>query len=256
MSRLLKLHTGIVYLFLYAPIVVLVLFSFNSDSRNVRWTGFTTAWYGKLLSNEPLQRALWTSLKVGLLSTAICCLVGTMAALALTRYRFQGRTGIIALMFLPMAVPEIVMGTSLLTFFVSCGVQLSFITVVASHVAFGLGYCTATVRSRLQGMDFRLEEAAADLGATPWQAFRLVTFPRILPGILSGGLLSFTLSFDDFVVTFFTAGIGSGTLPLKIYSMVKFGITPEINAISTLALALTLSALALFHLLQRDASPG
>ncbi len=252
MNRLLKFHTGLVYLFLYAPIVVLVLFSFNSDPRNVRWTGFTTEWYLKLWTNEPLQRALWTSLKVGLLTTAICCLVGTMAALALTRYRFRGRSASTALVFLPMAVPEIVMGTSLLTFFVGMGVQLSFLTVVASHVAFGLGYCTATVRSRLQGMDFRLEEAAADLGATPWEAFRLVTFPRILPGILSGGLLSFTLSFDDFVVTFFTAGIGSGTLPLKIYSMVKFGITPEINAISSIALVLTLSALLVFHLLRKE----
>ncbi len=149
-----------------------------------------------------------------------------------------------------MAIPEIVMGTSLLSFFVSLGFGLNFWTVVASHITFCVGYTTATIRSRLQGTNFTFEEAAADLGATPWETFWLVTLPRIAPGILSGAMLAFTLSFDDFVVTFFTAGIGAGTLPLKIYSMVKFGVTPEVNAISTLALALTLTVLYLYHRLQ------
>lgn len=250
MKRLLSIHAALVYAFLYAPILVLVLFSFNTDSRNVRWTGFTFAWYGKLLQNEPLQRALWTSLKVGFLATLMASVLGTLAALALTRYRFKGRSAVTALVFLPMAIPEIVMGTSLLTFFVSLGFGLSFWTVVASHVTFCVGYTTATIRSRLQGTSFAYEEAAADLGATPWETFWLVTLPRIAPGILSGAMLAFTLSFDDFVVTFFTAGIGSGTLPLKIYSMVKFGVTPEVNAISTLALAVTLLVLFIYLKLQ------
>lgn len=239
-----------VYSFLYAPIVILVLFSFNTDSRNVRWTGFTFDWYFKLFENVTLQRALWTSLKVGVISTFLATVLGTLAALALTRYRFKGRSAVTALVFLPMAVPEIVMGTSLLSFFVSLGFGLNFWTVVASHIAFSVGYTTATIRSRLQGDSFVLEEAAADLGATPWESFWLVTFPRITPGIISGAMLSFTLSFDDFVVTFFTAGIGSGTLPLKIYAMVKFGVTPEVNAISTLALLITLLSLLVYQMLQ------
>ena len=243
--KALKLHVGFVYLFLYAPITVLVLFSFNKDKRNVNWSGFTLEWYQKLLTNEWLHRALWNSLKVGLLATLCAAVLGTLTALALTRYRFRGRSMVTALVFLPMAIPEIVMGTSLLTFFVGLGTQLSIATVVISHIAFCVGYCTATIRSRLQGSNFDVEEAAADLGATPWACFWLVTFPRILPAILSGCMLAFTLSFDDFVVTFFTAGIGAGTLPLKIYSMVKFGVTPEINAISTLTLLITLSALML-----------
>lgn len=250
MKRLLNLHAFLVYGFLYAPIAVLVLFSFNRDSRNVRWSGFTLEWYFKLFNNVPLQRALWTSLKVGLLATFIASVLGTLAALALTRYQFKGRSAVTALVFLPMAVPEIVMGTSLLTFFVSMGFGLNFWTVVASHIAFCVGYTTATIRSRLQGTSFVYEEAAADLGATPWQTFWLVTLPRIWPGILSGAMLAFTLSFDDFVVTFFTAGIGSGTLPLKIYSMVKFGVTPEVNAISTIALSVTLAVLFLYQKLQ------
>lgn len=250
MKRLLSLHAIMVYAFLYSPIFVLVLFSFNRDSRNVRWTGFTLDWYLKLFDNVALQRALWSSLKVGLLATLVASVLGTLAALALTRYRFKGRSAITALVFLPMAVPEIVMGTSLLSFFVSLGFGLNFWTVVASHITFCVGYTTATIRSRLQGTNFTFEEAAADLGATPWETFWLVTLPRIAPGILSGAMLAFTLSFDDFVVTFFTAGIGAGTLPLKIYSMVKFGVTPEVNAISTIALALTLTVLFLYHKLQ------
>lgn len=243
--KALKLHVGFVYLFLYAPISVLVLFSFNQDKRNVQWQGFTFRWYAELLHDEALQRALWNSLQVGLLATLCAGVLGTLTALALTRYRFRGRSTILALTFLPMAIPEIVMGTSLLTFFVGLGIQLSLVTVVVSHIAFCVGYCAATVRSRIQGTNFDLEEAASDLGATPWECFRLVTLPRIAPGVLSGCLLAFTLSLDDFVVTFFTAGIGAGTLPLKIYSMVKFGVSPKINAISTLTLLITLSALML-----------
>lgn len=250
MKKLLNVHAALVYLFLYAPIVVLVLFSFNKDSRNVRWSGFTLEWYGKLFHNIPLQRALWNSLQVGFIATLVASVLGTLAALALTRYRFKGRAVVTALVFLPMAVPEIVMGTSLLSFFVSLGFGLNFWTVVASHISFCVGYTTATIRSRLQGTNFTFEEAAADLGATPWQTFWLVTLPRIAPGILSGAMLAFTLSFDDFVVTFFTAGIGAGTLPLKIYSMVKFGVTPEVNAISTIALALTLTGLFVYQKLQ------
>lgn len=246
----LRLHAFTVYLFLYAPILVLVLFSFNTDRRGNSWQGFTLEWYVKLWQDELLMRALGNSLKIALLSTAISTLVGTMAALALSQYRFRGRSTVGALAYLPMMVPEIVMGIALLTFFIKVGIQLSLWTVVWAHVAFSVGYVTVTVRTRLAGLSGNLEEAAADLGADPWTTFRLVTFPRILPGILSGALLAFTLSFDDFVITFFTAGVGAGTLPLKIYSMLKFGVTPEINAISTIMLVLTIGLLALWSRLE------
>lgn len=250
----LRLHAFTVYVFLYAPIVVLVLFSFNTDRRNSAWRGFTTEWYSKLWHDELLLRALTNSLKVACLSTLISTLLGTMAALALSQYRFRGREGVGALAYLPMMVPEIVMGIALLTFFIQIGWQLSIWTVILAHVAFSVGYVTVTVRTRLAGLAGNLEEAAADLGADPWTTFRLVTFPRILPGVVSGALLAFTLSFDDFVITFFTAGVGAGTLPLKIYSMLKFGVTPEINAISTIMLAVTMLALAFWSVLEARGS--
>lgn len=248
----LRLHAFVTYLFLYTPIAVLVLFSFNQDRRTVVWTGFTWDWYARLMHDELLWRAFFNSVKVSLLATLISSVVGTMAALALTRHRFRGSGAVNALSYLPMVVPEIVMGIALLTFFVKAGIMLSVWTVVLAHVTFTVGYVTVTVRTRLISMDTSLEEAAADLGADPWTVFRLITFPRILPGVLSGALLAFTLSFDDFVITFFTAGVGAQTLPLKIYAMLKFGITPEINAISTLMLALTCCLLAFWTMLERD----
>jgi len=251
----LRLHALTVYLFLYAPIVVLVLFSFNADRRNSGWKGFTWEWYSKLMHDELLLRALFNSVKVACLSTLISSLLGTMAALALSRYQFRGREAVGALAYLPMMVPEVVMGIALLTFFIKMGIQLSIVTVVLAHVAFSVGYVTVTVRTRLAGLQGNLEEAAADLGATPWTTFRLITFPRILPGILSGSLLAFTLSFDDFVITFFTAGVGAGTLPLKIYSMLKFGVTPEINAISTIMLGTTIVLLGLWSWLESHQQP-
>ena len=246
----LRLHAFSVYCFLYAPIFVLVMFSFNTDRRNSVWRGFTLEWYSKLLSNELLLKALYNSLKVACLATLLSTILGTTAALALSQHRFRGREAIGALAYLPMMVPEIVTGIALLTFFIKMGIQLSIWTVILAHVCFSVGYVTVTVRTRLAGLGKNLEEAAADLGADPWTAFWLVTFPRILPGILSGALLAFTLSFDDFVITFFTAGVGAGTLPLKIYSMLKFGVTPEINAISSLMLLFTLGMLFLWSRLE------
>ncbi|MEW6281388.1 MAG: ABC transporter permease [Candidatus Eremiobacterota bacterium] len=248
----LRLVAWAVYAFLYAPIVVLVLFSFNQDKRNALWTGFTLSWYPQLAHDPLVQRALWNSLKVGLTATLAATVIGTMAALALARCRFRGRSLVGGLLFLPLVVPEIVMGTALMTFFVALKVRLSIYTVMIAHIAFCISYVTITVRARLAGMDTSLEEAAADLGADPFTTFRLVTLPRILPGVVSGALLCFTLSLDDFVITFFTTGIGAQTLPLKIYSMVKFGITPEINALSTLLLAATFTLMLLFGRLERQ----
>lgn len=250
-SWLLKLHVLLVYCFLYAPIVVLVVFSFNADRRNASWQGFTWHWYYSLLHNEAVQRALLNSLKVGLSATIIATIIGSLAAISLSRYNIPGRNLISRLVFLPLAVPEIILGISILTLFLAVGKQLSLVTIILAHVAFCISYVTITVRTRLAGMDSSLEEAAADLGATRWQAFFLVTLPQIMPGVVSGALLSFTLSFDDFVITFFNAGVGSGTLPMAIHAMLKFGITPEINAISTIMLFSSITLMIIYAVMDR-----
>ena len=247
----LKLHVAAMYAFLYMPILVLVIFSFNRDRRNVTWQGSTLKWYGELWHDAPLHTAVGNSLWVALTATLASVLLGTLAAMALSRNGARWLRGVGALVYLPMMVPEIVLGIALLTFFVKIHWMLSIWTVVVAHVTFSVGYVTISVKTRLAGMDPSLEEAAADLGANPWTAFWLVTFPRLLPGIISGALLAFTLSFDDFVVTFFTAGIGAQTLPLKVYAMLKFGVTPEINAISTLMLVTTLGLLAIWSRLEK-----
>ncbi len=238
---LLRLHVTLTYLFLYAPIIVLVIFSFNSDHRNANWQGFTLDWYVRLTQDEAIQRALFNSLKVGLSSTLIATVIGSMVALALARYTVPAKDAVNFLVYLPLVIPEVVMGISILTLYISLSIPLSLYTVILAHVAFCTAFVTITVKTRLAGMNSSLEEAAADLGATSWQTFYLVTLPQIMPGVISGALLSFTLSFDDFVITFFTAGVGSSTLPLAINSMIRFGITPEINAISTIMLALSLT---------------
>ncbi len=255
-SPILLAYTVLVYLFLYAPVLVMALYSFNRDPRNAVWKGFTLEWYARLLQDSEIQRALLNSLQVGLIATMAATVLGTMAALALTRYRFRMQGALSGLVFLPMVVPEVVMGTSLLAFLAAIGWKLSLSTIIVAHIAFCVSYVTITVRARLAGMDFRLEEAAADLGAGPWDTFRLVTLPRILPGVISGALLCLTISIDDFVVTFFTQGIGSGTLPIRIYSMVKTGITPEINAVSTLMLLATFSLMLLYGRLGSGQEPS
>lgn len=250
----LRLHTLCVYLFLYAPIIVLVLFSFNTDRRNTTWQGFTLDWYFSLFQNETILRALGNSLKVGLCATFFATLIGSLAALGLSRYEFKGRGLVGSLVFIPLVVPEIVMAISILTLFLSLGVKLSLFTVILAHIAFCIAYVTITVRTRLAGLDPSLEEAAADLGATRWETFRLVTLPQIWPGIISGALLCFTLSFDDFVITFFNAGVGAGNLPMAVHSMLKFGVTPEINAISTIMLIFSISLMVVYTFIDRPKS--
>jgi spermidine/putrescine transport system permease protein len=193
------------------------------------------------------------SLNVGLWSTFGATLLGTSAALAITRTRFPGRKILDALTYVPLIMPEIVLGLSLLIWFVLLQLTLGVVSIVLAHITFCVSYVIITVKARLHGFDESLEEAALDLGATPWKTFWQVTFPLIWPGVLSGALMAFTLSFDDFLITFFTAGVGSDTLPLKIYSMIKFGVTPEINALSTIMLAVTLlMVLFLFNPRNKD----
>src|SRR3712207_4677655 len=239
-DRALLLFAALIYAFLYAPILVLVFFSFNSTRSTQVWTGFSLEWYGELLRDQSILDAFRTSMVVGVTATVIATVIGTLTALALTRYRFRGKTVADSAIYAATVMPEIVVGVSLLVFFVAAGFALGTTTIIIAHVAFPVSFVTIGVRARLSGMDQSVEEAAQDLGANPIQTFLRVTLPLILPGVMAGALLAFTLSFDDFVITFFVAGVGSSTLPLKIYSMVKFGPSPVINALSTVVLVATM----------------
>jgi spermidine/putrescine transport system permease protein len=258
----LAVHSALMYVFLYAPIVILVLFSFTTDSFGARMTGFTFSWYTKLLQDERLIGAAWNTLKVAIVSTIVSTIIGTLTALAMERYRFRGRTGMDALLYLPIVIPEIVMGLALLAFFAfTFGVienltgaqfKMSLTTVIISHIAFSISFVVVVVRASLKGFDRRLEEAAQDLGANEWQTFWRVTFPLILPGIIGGALLAFTISLDDFVISFFTTGPGTSLLPIEVYSQVKRAVTPKINAISTVMLLISMTLVGLSQFVQRQ----
>ena len=225
------------YLFLYLPLVIVVVYSFNDSRLNAEWVGFTTKWYVKLFNNDEMITAAVNSLIIGVTSSVIATVLGTLAGIALHRFKLKFLP---FLVLTPIAIPEILMGVSLLIFFVMINLTLGMVSIILAHVAFCIGFVARVVRARMPGMDDSLVEAARDLGATPWQAFRLVTLPQILPGIMAGALMAFTLSIDDFVITFFTAGVGASTLPLQIYSMIKIAVTPEVNAVSSLLMLLTL----------------
>jgi spermidine/putrescine transport system permease protein len=239
------------FLFLYAPIILVVIFSFNTSRFPTHWTGLTLDWYNKLFIDYAIGLALKNSLIVSITSTIISTVIGTMVSVGLERYRFRGRSPIDAMLFLPIIIPDIAMAIMLLAFFVLIKMQLGLSTIIISHVAFNIAFVAVIVRARMASIDPALEEAASDLYANEWRAFWRVTFPLLLPGILGGALFAFTLSLDDYVITFFTSGPGSTTLPLRIYSMVKRGITPEINAVSTLMLIASMLLVPLSLWLQR-----
>jgi spermidine/putrescine transport system permease protein len=240
-----------VFLFLYVPIFILIIYSFNENRVVGVWTGFSVDWYRKLFTDAAVISAFWMSMWVAFWSTLISTVLGTLAALVMERYRFRGKLTFDAVLYLPIIIPDIVMALSTLLFFVMAGIALSRYTILIAHVAFNIAFVALIVRARLAGMDRRLEEAAADLGATPLEAFRRVTLPLLMPGIISAALLAFTLSLDDFVITFFLAGPGSTTLPVRVYSMIRFGVTPEVNAISTLMFVGSTLLVVISLLLQR-----
>lgn len=232
-----------VYAFLYVPLAVVVLFSFNNSLLNAEWVGFTTRWYTTLFEDEAMLGAAANSLFIALTASSIATVLGTMAGIAMHRWRVPLLP---FLVLTPVAMPEILLGVSLLLFFRQVlDLTLGLASILIAHITFSIGFVAIIVRARLAGMDESIFEAARDLGATQWEGFRHITFPLILPGVLAGFLMSFTLSIDDFVITFFTAGVGVTTLPLQIYSMIKVAVSPEVNAVSTLLMALTLSLIAL-----------
>jgi len=253
----LGLYTGVFYLYLYLPIVVLIVFSFNTDRLNLFWEGFTWRWYATLFTDARVGLATRNTLFVALTSTIISTVLGTLAALALQRYTFRLKGISEPILYIPIVIPEIVMGIGLLSLYATLKMTLGLLTITLSHIAFSIPFVALVVRARLHGFDRSIEEAAMDLGANEVTTFWRVTLPVILPGVLSGAMLAFTLSLDDFIITFFTAGPGSSTLPLLVYGMVKTHITPEINALSTIwvasVLILLLGSQALQSLQSRPA---
>ena len=249
--RLFATWTGFVFLFFYLPIAVLVLFSFNESRLNIVWTGFTFDWYVKLFDDRVLVKTLKNSLIVATFTTAISVVLGTIGAWLLYRYRYKASSFLETLVFMPMIVPEVILGVSLLILFVTLGMKLGYTTIVISHVTFCFPFVMAAVQARLAGLDPALEEAALDLGATPVQAFTKVLVPYLMPAIVSGALMSFTLSLDELIVTYFTASAGTRTLPLEIFGRVKKGLDPSLNAISTVFILVTVLAVFVTEGLRR-----
>ena len=226
------------FAFLYLPILLLVIYSFNESRLVTVWGGFSTKWYVALLQNQALLDAAWVTIRVAFLSATIATVLGTLAAVALTRRgRFFGRTLFSGMVFAPLVMPEVITGLSLLLLFVAIDFDRGFWTVTLAHITFSMCFVAVVVQSRLITFDMSLEEAALDLGAPPLKAFLLVTLPVIFPAVMAGWMLAFTLSLDDLVIASFTTGPGATTLPMRIYSQVRLGVTPEINAISTLMIA-------------------
>jgi putrescine transport system permease protein len=227
------------FAFLYLPIVLLIIYSFNASRLVTVWGGFSTKWYAELLRNEAILDAAWVTVRVGLLSATIATVLGTMAAVALVRRgRFFGRTLFTGMVVAPLVMPEVITGLSLLLLFVAIGFDRGFWTLTLAHISFSMCFVAVVVQSRLVTFDRSLEEAALDLGAPPMRAFFLVTLPIIFPAVAAGWMLAFTLSLDDLVISSFTTGPGATTLPMKIYSQVRLGVTPEINAVCTILIAL------------------
>ena len=223
------------FTFLYLPIVLLIIYSFNAGRSVAVWGGWSTKWYGAIFQNEQLLDAAWTTLKVGVLSASIATVLGTMAAIALARHgRFLGRTAFSAMVYAPLVMPEVITGLSLLLLFVATNLDRGFWTIVLSHITFTMCFVAVVVQSRLATFDRSIEEAALDLGCTPFMTFFRITLPIILPAVISGWMLAFTLSLDDLVIASFTTGPGATTLPMKIYSDVRLGVKPEINAVCSL----------------------
>jgi spermidine/putrescine transport system permease protein len=242
-----------VFGFLYLPIAVLVLLSFNEAGLPTAWSGFSLKWYASLAENKDILGAAWNTLVVGVFATVISTILGTMLAIGIESRRRKSAS-LEALIFAPMVIPDIVLAVALLTFFSRLDITLGLHTIVISHVIFDLAFVSSIVRARLKHFDYSIVEASRDLGASPWTTFWRITFPVLAPAIIAGALLAFTLSVDEFIIAFFTAGAGRGsiTLPIQIYSMIRFGVTPEINALATIVMGVSALALILSQWLNKE----
>ena len=255
--RLMLLILGLIFAFLYLPISVLVGLSFNEGGLPTAWTGFSVKWYGELLANKDILRAAGNTLIVAIFSTLLSTILGSLLAVGVEIRRRNGKW-LETMIFAPMIIPDIVLAIALLSFFSLLGVKMGLHTIIVSHVVFNLAFVSAVVRARLKSFDWSIVEASNDLGATTATTMRRVVLPVLMPAILAGALLAFTLSVDEFIIAFFTAGAGrsSITLPMQIFSMIRFGVTPEINALATVVMAVSVVALALSQRLNRGGLPG
>jgi spermidine/putrescine transport system permease protein len=254
--RLVGGWAALVYVFLYAPILVVVIYAFNGGRQVLNWEGFSTKWFGEALSDPTITEPLKNSLVIGVSNALIACVLGTALALAMPRMLPWVRVPVDGLVYMTLVTPEIVFGISALIFFVQAGVPLGLKTILIAHVVFNTSVVALIVRARFLGMGESLEEASYDLGAGPLSTFRQVTLPRLAPAILAGGLLAFTFSFDDFITSFFVSGAGTTTLPLRIFSSLRFGISPVVNATAVMILALTLVAVVVAYLVLRRTGQG
>jgi putrescine transport system permease protein len=240
------------FAFLYLPIVLLVIYSFNESRLVTVWAGFSTKWYVELLSNQSLLDAAWVTLRVAALSATVATVLGTLAAVALVRFgRFKGRSLFSGMIYAPLVMPDVITGLSLLLLFVAVGFARGFWTIVLAHITFSMCYVAVVVQSRLVSFDMSLEEAALDLGCPPLKTFFHITLPIIMPAVIAGWMLGFTLSLDDLVIASFTTGPGATTLPMRIYSQVRLGVTPEINAVSTILIGLVTTGVIIASLVTK-----
>ena len=252
MSRLLRnIFMFVVYAYLYIPIIILVTNSFNEDRYGLSWKGFSWNWYERLFNNDTLIQAAFHSVSIAFFAATLATIVGGLTAIALYRYRFRGKQAVSGMLFIVMMSPDIVMAVSLLALFMVVGISLGFWSLLLAHVTFCLPYVTVTIFSRLNGFDARMLEAAKDLGASEVTILRKIILPLALPAVVSGWLLSFTISLDDVVVSSFVSGVSYEILPLRIFSLVKTGVTPEVNALATIMIVLSLGLVILSQLITR-----
>ncbi len=252
----LGLHLRLVYLFLYGPILVLMVLSLNRAGMPTAWTGLSFKWYARLAESGPIVQSALNTLIVGVSSTVIATVLGTLLALGVENRRRSGALD--AMLFAPMIIPDIVLAIALLSFYTALEWTLGLYSIILSHVVFNIAFVCAVVRTRLRSFDYSIVEASADLGATEFTTFRRVTLPVIFPGVLAGALLAFTLSIDEFIIAYFTAGAGQGstTLPMQIYAMIRFGVTPEINAMATIIMGVSFALVLVSQRLNKGAMPG
>lgn len=244
--------TWLFFVYLYAPIIVLVIYSFNSNRSAQIWGGFSLQWYAKAFANDDIQRAAINSLIVGVIAMVLATVMATLAALAMTRgRRFKGYALAEGVVMLPLVVPEIATAVATLSFFATIGFGLGLETIIIAHTVFCIPFAYLPIKARLDGMDMTMEQAAQDLYANDWKTFRYVTLPLLMPGIVAGGMLSFIISIDDFIITLMVSGAGATTLPLYIYSMIRLGITPEVNAISTVMLVISILFITVYWFVSR-----
>ena len=241
----------LVYSYIYIPVIILIIFSFNDQRANTHWVGFTTEWYVKLFTNSELLAIYGNTLIIAVISTIFSVIIGTIGAVGLTRFRFKGRSVINNALYVPIVIPEIVLAVALLSIFSAINFPLGMLTLILGHTTLTLPFVIITIKSRLSGFDQSVEEASMDLGASRRTTFLKVTLPMIMPGVMSGGFLAFTLSLDDFIISNFIAGPKCMTFPVKVYSMVKSGVSPEVNALTTIVIALFLLGLLVSKLLEK-----